>query len=206
MIVDPEIEEYLLAALPPRDAVLAEMEERAARRDIPIVGPVVGNLLAILARVSGAKRIFELGSAIGYSTLWLARGAGPDAEVHYTDSSAQRAEEARSYFDRAGVAGRIQVHVGDALEALAAVPGEFDLIFCDLDKTGYPSVLRLSPQRLKPGGILVADNVLWRGTVAHPRDDAGRAISEFNSNLFASSELWSSIVPVRDGLSISIRR
>ncbi len=206
MIVNPEIERYLLEGLPARDAVLAEMEEQAARRDIPIVGPVVGNLLGILARISGAKRIFELGSAIGYSTLWLARGAGPDAEVHYTDSSAERAEEARGYFDRAGMSARIQVHIGDAIEAMNSVPGEFDLIFCDLDKTSYPQVLDLVPVRIRSGGILVADNVLWRGTVARPQDESGRAIAEFNSKLFAGSELWSSIVPVRDGLSISVRR
>ncbi len=206
MIVNPEIERYLLEGLPARDAVLAEMEEQAARRDIPIVGPVVGNLLGILARISGAKRIFELGSAIGYSTLWLALGAGPDAEVHYTDSSAERAEEARGYFKRAGETSRIRVHIGDAIEAMNSVPGEFDLIFCDLDKTSYPQVLDLVPVRIRSGGILVADNVLWRGTVARPQDESGRAIAEFNSKLFAGSELWSSIVPVRDGLSISVRR
>lgn len=205
MIVDPDVESYINGLLPPRDPVLTEMEERAVRRGIPIVGPVVGNLLGQLVRISGAKRIFELGSAIGYSTLWLARAAGADAEVHYSDGSAQNAEEARGYFEKAGVLSRIRIHVGDALGALAGVPGQFDMIFNDVDKQGYAAVLEAVPARLRPGGLFVADNVLWRGQVTNPTDANGRAIAEFNAKLFQSREFWSGIVPMRDGVSLSIR-
>ena len=118
MITDPQIEKYILDLLPARDEVLAEMEELAARNRIPIVGPAVANFLSLLVKISGAKRIFELGSAIGYSTIWLARAAGPDAEIHYSDGSAENAQRAKGYFERAGVASRIEVHVGDALTAL----------------------------------------------------------------------------------------
>jgi adenylosuccinate lyase len=140
MIINPEIERYMEGLLPPRDAVLAEMEAAAARRNIPIVGPAVARVLAQLVMMSGAKRIFELGSAIGYSTIWLARAAGPGAEVHYADGSAANAREASGYFERAGVASAIQVHVGDALTSLSETSGEVDFIFNDVDKEGYPAV------------------------------------------------------------------
>lgn len=205
MIVDPEIEKFILGLLPARDAVLAEMEEQARQREIPIVGPAVGALLDVLVRLSHAKRIFELGSAIGYSTLWLARAAGPGAEVHYTDSSAARADEARRYFERAGVADRIRIHVGDALEELGRVPGEFDFIFNDVDKTGYPTVLEAVPSRLRAGGLFVTDNALRHGGVLDPRDAASRAVLDFDSKLFASKEFASCIVPLRDGLTIAVR-
>jgi predicted O-methyltransferase YrrM len=205
MIVNPEIESYIYGLLPPRDALLAEMEQQAERRGIPIVGPAAANLLAQLVRLSGARRIFELGSAIGYSTIWLARAAGPNAEVHYTDSSPANAEEARGYFERAGLTARIHIHVGDALGSLASVPGQFDVIFNDIDKTGYPAVLDAVPARLKTGGLLVADNVLRRGEVTNPTDASARAVVEFNRKLFSSNDFWSSIVPLRDGLSISLR-
>ncbi len=206
MIVNPEIESYLTELLPPRDAVLAEMEDQASRRGIPIVGPVVGNLLAQLVRISGAKRIFELGSAIGYSTLWLARAAGSGAEVHYTDSSARNAEEAHRYFERAGVAAEVRIHIGDALDSLASVSGEFDMVFNDIDKRSYAAVLETVPGRLRSGGLFVADNVLWRGQVTKPQEENGRAIAEFNDKLFKSREFWSSVIPVRDGVSVAIRR
>ena len=205
MIVDPEIEKFILGLLPARDAVLAEMEEQARQREIPIVGPAVGALLDVLVRLSHAKRIFELGSAIGYSTLWLARAAGPGAEVHYTDSSAARADEARRYFERAGVADRIRIHVGDALEELGRVPGEFDFIFNDVDKTGYPTVLEAVPSRLRAGGLFVTDNALRHGGVLDPRDAASRAVLDFDSKLFASKEFASCIVPLRDCLTIAVR-
>src|SRR5579863_10148448 len=141
MIVNPDIERYMYGLLPPRDPVLAEMEQVAEHRKIPIIGPAVARVLAQLVMISKAKRIFELGSAIGYSTIWLARAAGPDAEVHYSDGSPENAREASGYFERAGVAHLIQVHVGYALTSLSQTAGEFDFIFNDVNKDGYPAVL-----------------------------------------------------------------
>ena len=207
MIVDPAIEKYLLDLLPARDETLAEMEARAARERIPIIGPVVATFLSILVAVSGAKRIFELGSAIGYSTIWLARAAGPDAEIHYSDGSAENARSARSYFERASVASRITVHVGDALTELAATPGEFDMLFNDVDKEGYPDVLAAAPARIKSGGLFVTDNTLWKGRILHPQSAADRAIAAFNRALAESSEFrLPSVLPMRDGLSVAVRR
>lgn len=205
MIVNPEIEKYILDLVPPRDEILAEMEAEAQLHSIPIVGPAVGALLAVLVLSSRAKRVFELGSAIGYSTLWLARAAGPDAEVHYTDASPANAERARWYLDRAGVGDRVHIHVGDALTELAQVKGELDFIFNDVNKDGYPAVLMAAPGRLRRGGLLVSDNTLWHERVLNPADPTSRAVVEFNHNLFTSNEFMACIVPLRDGLTLGVK-
>ena len=205
MIVNPEIERYMESLLPPRDAVLAEMEAAAARRNIPIVGPAVARVLAQLVMISGAKRIFELGSAIGYSTIWLARAAGPGAEVHYADGSAANGREAGGYFERAGVASAIHVHVGDALTSLSQTSGEFDFIFNDVDKEGYPAVLAAVPSRLKRGGIFVTDNTLWHERVLNPREASDRAVVEFDRKLYDSGQFFTTLLPIRDGVTVSIK-
>jgi caffeoyl-CoA O-methyltransferase len=205
MIINPEIERYLNSLLPVRDDVLQEMESAAARRNIPIIGPAVGRVLAQLVMMSKAKRIFELGSAIGYSTIWLARAAGPGAEIHYSDGSAENAREAGGYFARAGVAPSIHVHVGDALDSLAQTSGEFDFIFNDVNKEGYPAVLEAVPSRLKRGGVFVTDNTLWHERVLHPKEESDRAVVEFNRKLYESVHFFTVLFPIRDGLSVGIK-
>jgi|SRR5579863_1740579 len=205
MIVNPEIDRYMHGLLPARDAVLAEMETSAAERQIPIIGPAVARLLAQLVMIGGAKRIFELGSAIGYSTIWLARAAGPAAEVHYSDGSAQNANEARGYFKRAGVASVIHLHVGDALTSLAQTPGEFDFIFSDVDKEGYPAVLKAVPPRLKHGGVFATDNTLWHEAVLNPKEPSDHAVVEFNRKLYESPQFFTTLNPMRDGLTVSVK-
>ena len=205
MITTPALEQYILSLLPPRDPVLAEMEHYAAERRVPIVGPAVGQLLALLVRLSGARRVFELGSAIGYSTIWLARAAGEHAEVHYSDGSPANARRAGDYFARAGVADRIRVHTGDALAALASTTGEFDLIFNDVDKEGYPDVLRAVPPRLRQGGLLVTDNTLWHGRVLEPREPSDHGVVEFNRLLSQDSRFCTSLLPLRDGVSVALK-
>jgi len=205
MIVNPEIERYMLDLLPPRDEVLAEMEAVAARRHVPIIGPAVARILAQLVMATGAKRIFELGSAIGYSTIWLARAAGKNAEVHYTDGSPDNAREAERYFERAGVSSVIEVHVGDALGSLASVEGEFDFIFNDVDKEGYPAVLAAVPSRLKKGGLFVTDNTLWHEAVLDPVEPSDKSIVDFNRKLYSSSQFFTTLLPVRDGVCVSFK-
>src|SRR5216684_6315406 len=160
------VENYLYSLLPARDEVLAEMEAAAAERNIPIVGPAVGRILHQLALISGAKTVFEMGSAIGYSTIWWARAVGDGGRVIYTDGDRKKADEARGYFDRAGVSGRITLKTGDALELLSEEKGEYDIIFNDIDKEDYPRVYKLVLPRLRKGGLFVTDNVLWSGRVA----------------------------------------
>ena len=134
-----DVEDYLYEFLPARDTVINEMEDYAAEHDVPIIGPAVARMLALLVQISGAKKIFELGSAIGYSTIWLARAAGPQAKITYTDSDPENAKRASAYFKRAGVASRIDVQIGDALTVLKKTPGKFDLIFNDIFKRQYPA-------------------------------------------------------------------
>jgi len=198
-----DVEKYFYGLLPKRDAVVAEMESYARRRDVPIIGPAVARLLALLVQVSGAKRIFEMGSAIGYSTIWLARAAGPGAEVFYTDGNPENARRAKEYFRRAGVAGRIHVLVGDALQLLRKTPGKFDLIFNDVDKHQYPAVLRLALPRIRRGGLFITDNTLWSGRVARPgRDKYTRGIQRFNRMVYSSKRLFPVLIPLRDGVTV----
>jgi caffeoyl-CoA O-methyltransferase len=202
-ILYPPVEKYMNKLLPKRDAVLTEMEQYAKRQGIPIIGPACGRLLSLLAQISGAKRMFEMGSAIGYSTLWLARAAGPDAQIYYTDGESANAARARENFRRGGVEERIQLLVGDAVDLIDTVPGDFDLIFIDVEKPQYPTALRKAVPRLRRGGLLLVDNVLWSGRTARPAKDARtRSIQQLNRMLYASKELFPVIVPLRDGVAV----
>jgi len=206
-ITSEAVETYLYSLLPPRDEVLVEIENAAAQRDIPIVGPAVARILHQLALIAGAKNIFEMGSAIGYSTIWWARAVGDGGRVIYTDGDRKNADEARGYFERAGVADRIAIKVGDALELLSEQTQLFDIIFCDVDKEDYPRAFRLAVPKLRKGGLFVADNVLWSGKVTqkNPADASTKAIQEFNRLLYASSDLFTTILPIRDGLAVAIK-
>jgi caffeoyl-CoA O-methyltransferase len=200
-----DVEQYLYALLPERDEVVSEMEAYAEEHRVPIIGPAVARLLSLMAQVSGAKRIFEMGSAIGYSTIWLARAAGPKGKVFYTDGDLANAQRAREYFKRAGVAKRVSVHVGDAMELLKKTPGKFDLIFNDVDKHQYPDALRVALPKLKRGGLLITDNTLWSGKAARtaaPDDKATLGVQEFNRLVYASKELYPVLIPLRDGVTV----
>ena len=203
----PEVEDYLYAMLPARDEVLTEMEDDASKNDVSIVGPAVARVLYQLAAISGAKKVFEMGSAIGYSTIWWARAVGEGGRVVYTDGDPKRAEKARRYFDRAGVSQRITVRVGDALEILSEQKEPYDIIFNDVDKTDYPRVFRLALARLKRGGLFISDNVLWSGKLQQPKPDAEtKAILEFNKLMCESRELFTTILPIRDGVSVGVKK
>ena len=202
-----EVEDYLYDMLPPRDEVLAEMEADATKNKVAIVGPAVARVLHQLAMISGARKIFEMGSAIGYSTIWWARAVGDGGRVIYTDGDPKRAEKARRYFERAGVSQRITIRVGDALEFLSEEKEQYDIIFNDVDKTDYPRVFRLALAHLKKGGLFVTDNVLWSGTLRKPNPDAEtKAIVEFNKLIYESPELFTTILPIRDGVSVCVKK
>ena len=215
-ITHPRVDNYLYAVLPARTPVLQEIEEQAKKRDIPIVGPAVGRLLYQYARLIDAKTVFEMGSAVGYSTIWWAMAVGQGGKVHYTDGSRKNADEARGYFERAGVADRIEVHVGDAIEVLSERKENFDILFCDIDKHDYPRAARMAPERVRRGGLFVTDNTLWRGDVSYAAgnpdmklekepDQNTRAIVEFNELLYKSPDWYATIIPLRDGVTVAMR-
>src|SRR5580704_3377069 len=200
-----DVEEYLYELLPERDAVITEMERYAEEHRVPIIGPAVARLLALFAQVSGAKRIFEMGSAIGYSTIWLARAAGPKGKVYYTDGDPENAKRASKYFRRAGVAKRINVQVGDARELVKKTPGKFDLIFNDVNKDQYLDALPAALPKLRRGGLFITDNTVWSGKAARPAapDDAATlGVQEFNRLVYASKELYPVLIPLRDGVTV----
>jgi len=215
-ITEPRVENYLYAVLPQRDAVLQEIERQAAERDIPIVGPAVARLLYQYARLINAQSVFEMGSAVGYSTLWWAMAVGPGGKVHYTDGSEKNAKEARGYFQQAGLTDRIEVHVGDALDFLEARKEQFDIVFCDVDKHDYPRAAQIASTRVRKGGLFLADNSLWKGKLAYiagnpdltpdPADALTNAIAELNRRLYASPDWYTTIIPLRDGVTVAMRR
>ena len=203
--IQDDVEDYIYNLLPERDAVVREMESYAEEHRIPIIGPAVARMLALFVQVSGAKRIFEMGSAIGYSTIWLARAAGAKAKVIYTDGDAEKARRAKEYFRRAGVAKRIEVRIGDAMALLKKAPGTFDLIFNDVDKHQYPAALRVALPKLQRGGLLVTDNTIWAGKAARPaapEDHDTQGVQEFNRMVYASKDLYPVLIPLRDGVTV----
>ena len=216
MITDPKVENYIYAMLPERSATLQEIERQAKERDIPIVGPAVGRLLYQYARLIGAKTVFEMGSAVGYSTIWWAMAVGEGGKVHYTDGSRKNADEARGYFEQAGMADRIEVHVGDAIEILSERKEQFDILFLDIDKHDYPRAARMAPERVRRGGLFITDNTLWHGDVAYAAgnpdykpeqepDQNTRAIVEFNELVYKSPDWYTTIIPLRDGVTVAMR-
>lgn len=204
--VQEDVEQYVYDLLPASDGLLAEMEEYAAGHNVPIIGPAVARFLALLVQISGARRIFEMGSAIGYSTIWLARAAGPKAQVFYTDGDPENARRAEAHFRKAGVAKRIRIQTGDALELLKKMPGKFDLIFNDVDKHQYPEAMRIAVPKLKRGGLFVTDNTLWSGRAARPAapgDKNTLGVQELNRLTFSSRELFPVLLPLRDGVTVA---
>lgn len=198
-IVAAPVEDYITNLGRADDPVLERMEELAARQNFPIVGPQVGRVLWLLARMIGAKRVLELGSGFGYSAYWFALAG---AHVLLTDRDAENLERARTFLSRFP----IETRQGDALDVLRELPGPFDIIFNDVDKRDYPAVLTLALPKLRQGGLLISDNALWSGSVVKESEDPDtRAIREYNRLCHASPELLTTILPIRDGLSVSLK-
>ncbi len=207
-IVDAKIESYLDGIYGRRNEVLREMEEEAGKRDFPIVGPLVGKLLYQLARMVDARRVFEMGSGYGYSAMWWAKAMddGSGGEIFLTDRSRSNKEKGEAYLERAGLMKYVKYNLADALEAIDITAGEFDIVFIDIEKSQYPAALEKAARRVRRGGLLVADNVLWSGKVAEEKGDAStEGIKEFNRRLFSMKNFASSIVPIRDGVAVAFK-
>jgi predicted O-methyltransferase YrrM len=207
-LVDPAIETYLRNLYDDGDPIRREMEDLAAERHFPIVGPLVGRELFMLTRAIGARKVFELGSGYGYSALFFARAVGDDGVVHCTELSPDNVRLAESYLTRAGVWPRITYHREEAVSALRRMGGTWDIIYNDIDKEGYPDTVELAYQHLKPGGLFITDNVLWSGRVLEAekvQSSATRGVVEFTQRLFAHPGFVTSINPTRDGVAVALR-
>jgi caffeoyl-CoA O-methyltransferase len=209
-----EVSGYLtdLAIAQVRDAVLDDMERRAADQRFPIVGRAVGRFLEVQARAIGARRVVELGSGYGYSSYWFARAVGADGEVICTDADPANAELAERYLRRARLWDRVRYHVGDALEGLAAIDGEVDVVYCDVDKDGYPAAWEAAAERLRVGGLFLCDNVLWDGRVAGlprepvpARDAVTGDIVAMTRAVIDDERFVTTLAPIRDGILVALR-
>jgi caffeoyl-CoA O-methyltransferase len=210
--MDDAVEAYLtdLAQAEHDDPVLVDMEARAKEHHFPIVGRATGRYLELAARSVGARRVIELGSGYGYSAYWFASAVGPNGEVICTDGDPDNARLAHQYLTAAGLWDRVRYRVGDALEGLAAETGDFDVVYCDVDKPGYPDCWRAGCERIRVGGLWLCDNVIWSGHVATDTDQQGQsgwtgAIREHNRLVAEDDRYVGSIVPIRDGVMTALR-
>ena len=211
-IVHPAIERYMSGLNAVDDEpVLLEMEALAQEKGFPIVGRLCGRALEVLARAIGAKRIFELGSGFGYSAYWYSRATGDTGEIHLTDMDPDNERLAHDFLSRAGLDRPIQYHLGDAIATFNDTEGDFDIVYCDIDKDGYPAAWEAARDRVRVGGFYISDNMLWSGRVTGEVDDEDvrpgwtEAIDETNKMIAADPRYRSTIIPTRDGVVAALR-
>lgn len=211
-IVHPAIERYMKElARGDDEPVLLEMEALAKENDFPIIGRLCGRVLEILTRAIGAKRIFEMGSGYGFSAYWFSRATGPEAEIHLTDTDPDNEKKAMDFLSRAGLEKPIHYHVSDAIEALEQTDGDFDIVYCDINKGDYPRAWRTARERVRVGGFYISDNMLWFGRVTGETDLPDvrpgwtEAIMETNEAIANDPDFRSTIVPTRDGVLTALR-
>jgi caffeoyl-CoA O-methyltransferase len=210
-ILNPAVERYLASlATTDDEEVLIEMEEYARERGFPIVGRLCGRFLEVMAHSIDAKRIFEMGSGYGYSAYWFSRATGPEGEIHLTDMDPENERRALDYLARAGLDGPIDYHVSSAFDAFNQTSGEFDIVYCDIDKHEYPQAFELAKARVRVGGLYMCDNMLWSGRVTGEEPDDSnpeltRTIDEANKLIAADPDFRSFILPIRDGVVCAVR-
>ena len=208
-LLPAHLDQYLDHLVPPRPPEMQAMEAYAQEKDFPIIGPATGYLCYQVARMIGARRVFELGSGYGYSTAWFARavcenGGGTVYHTVWDDDLSQRA---RRHLAALGYADLVQYRVSEAVQALRETNGPFDLIFNDIDKQAYPASLPVIAEKLRPGGVLIVDNLLWSGRIfdAEDRSESTEAIREL-TRLVTNDPGWiATIVPIRDGLLVALK-
>jgi predicted O-methyltransferase YrrM len=211
-IVNPVIEQYLAElAASDDEPVLKEMEALAAREGFPIIGRLCGQALEVMARSVGARRIFEMGSGYGYSAYWFSRATGTSGEIHLSDGDPENEGKAMSYLERAGLSGPITFHVGDAFEAFDATTGDFDIVYCDIDKHQYLEAWQKGRERVRVGGLYMCDNMLWSGRVTGASEELDvrpgwtEAIVATNRAIAEDPDWRSFILPTRDGVVVATR-
>ena len=209
-IIAPEISRYLDDLVPERPAELREMERIAESSKFPIIGPAAGNLCYLIARLIGARRVFELGSGFGYSTAWFARAVRENGggEVHHVVWDDDLSNRARQHLERLGYSDLIRFHVAEAVETLRATDGPFDIIFNDIDKAGYPASIDAILPKLRKGGALIIDNLLWSGRILDASDTSANTegVRAVTRRIMESDDWIASIVPIRDGVLVAYRK
>lgn len=206
-MIAPEVTEYLEALVPKRAPELARMERYARKTRFPIIGPAVGHLCYMLARTIGARRVFELGSGFGYSTAWFARAVQENGGgvVHHVVWDDELSQQARGHLEALGFSDQVRYTVGEAVETLRRTPEEFDLIFNDIDKRGYPAALPVIESKLRSGGLLIVDNLLWSGRIfdAKNKTPDTQGVRKLTRMVMKSPNWTASIVPIRDGVLVA---
>lgn len=207
--IAPEVRGYLDDLVPARPAELARMEEHARNIGFPIVGPASGQLCYQITRMIGARSVFELGSGFGYSTAWFARAVQENGggTVQHVVWDAELSARARRHLSALGYDGIVRYHVGEAVSALREADGPYDVIFNDIDKRMYPDSLPVIEEKLRPGGVLIIDNMLWSGRIFNDTDrsEDTEGVRRFTALITADRGWTVSLVPIRDGLIVAYR-
>jgi len=209
-LIADEVSDYLETLIPQRPPELQKMEAHAREQHFPIIGPVVGHLCYQLARTIGARQVFELGSGFGYSTAFFARAVSENGggAVHHVVWDEQLSQQARAHLAALGAGDIVTYHVGEAIAALQSESGPFDLIFNDIDKHGYPDSLPVIEAKLRPGGLLIVDNMLWSGRIFDRQDTSPdtAGVRELTRLLTTSSRWVTSVIPIRDGVVVATKQ
>lgn len=211
------VQEFLIDIVPAREPEMQRMEKYAKENDFPIIGPAAGYNCYQIARMIAAKSVFEMGSGYGYSTAWLARAVQENCAgertngcgaVHHTVWDEKLSKMAASHLSNLGFDGLIKYHIAEAVETLRNTPGPFDLIFNDIDKEGYPDSLPVIKDKLRSGGVLIVDNILWGGRIFNQDEvsNSTEAIREFTRLITSDSDWITSVAPVRDGLIVAYKK
>lgn len=203
-------QDYITSLVPPREKELQEMEAYAEAHDFPIIGPACGYYCYQLARMLQAKSVFELGSGYGYSTVWFAKALKENGGgiVHHTVWDEELSQRARSHLVRLGCDDLVQFHISEAVEALMKTDGPFDIIFNDIDKQAYPASLPVIKEKLRPGGLLIIDNMLWYGRIFDKADTspATQGVHEFTRQITQDKDWIVSLTPMRDGMIVAYKK
>jgi len=209
-LLPPHLTDYLTDLVPDRPQEMQEMEAYAEKIGFPIIGPVSGYLCYLVARMIGARRVFEMGSGYGYSTAWFAKAVDENGggEVHHVVWDEELSKQARQHLGVLGYDGIVRYTIAEAVKTLKQTPGPFDIIFNDIDKEGYAASLPVITEKLRSGGMLIVDNMLWHGSVfdVQNRSASTTSIRKLTEMLVSSPDWIASLVPVRDGVMMAYKK
>lgn len=209
-LISPQVTQYLNSLLPNREPEMMEMEAIAEREDFPIIGPASGYLCYLVTRMLKAKRVFEMGSGYGYSTAWFARAVieNGGGEVFHVVMEQDLSKSARGHLSRMGYEGVVTFREGEAIQILKETAGPFDIIFNDIDKDAYPDSLEIIGTKLRPGGVLIIDNMLWYGRIFDSSDKTPdtEGVREFTRRITSDPGWIAALVPIRDGLIVAMKK